>query len=101
METELPVPYIHGQKRLFTYAARLSIDTFCEGADDGYRDVIYYWNQGLVDSSVHPGQARLFHGKLGHNGNDTQGDVTEQPIEDNLVWLHPDNVVELHPQEAA
>lgn len=48
------------------------------------------------------GQSALFRGKLGYNGNDTKGDVTEPPIEQGVVIpLHLDNVVELHPRESA
>ena len=98
MSAERAPERIRGQLALFKYAGRMTLDTFCVGADDGWNDVIYYYNQG----EVHPKQSKLFNGKLGHKGNDTHGDVTEAPYTpDNVVPLIPDNVVELHPREVA
>ena len=98
MNYEANLPH-HGQLPLFRMAGRLAVDTFCPHADDGWRDAYYYYNQGEHLIPDHP---RLFHGTLGYNGNHTNGDITEPPIETGEVIPLPiNNVVELHPRESA
>ena len=73
MSAESAPEFIHGQLSLFKFAGRLAVDTFCPDADDGFRDVIYYYNQS---------------------------EKAQRPLAP-VIPLIPDNVVELYPKEVA